>query len=70
MAKKLVLAVVDAMHPGKLQEVIDSGEAPTFAALSLFLPPFSLVALSALAWLWLSRRRAAEQKHEGLRVLR
>jgi len=24
----------------------------------------------ALLWLWLNRRRAAEQKHEGLRVLR
>ncbi|MCE3266064.1 MAG: type phosphodiesterase/nucleotide pyrophosphatase [Solirubrobacterales bacterium] len=33
MAKKLVLAVVDAMHPGMLREAMDSGEAPTFAAL-------------------------------------
>ena len=33
MAKKLVLAVVDAMHPGMLRKTIDSGEAPTFAAL-------------------------------------
>ena len=33
MSKKLVLAVVDAMHPGMLSKAIDSGEAPTFAAL-------------------------------------
>ena len=33
MTKKLVLAVVDAMHPGMLRKAIDSGEAPTFAAL-------------------------------------
>jgi hypothetical protein len=40
------------------------------AAVSLFLEPFSLVALVALTWLWVSRRRQAERKHEGLRVLR
>ncbi|MGZ8676682.1 MAG: alkaline phosphatase family protein, partial [Solirubrobacterales bacterium] len=34
MAKKLVLAVVDAMHPGMLRKAMDSGEAPTFAALA------------------------------------
>ena len=28
MAKKLVLAVVDAMHPGMLRKAIDSGEDP------------------------------------------
>lgn len=39
-------------------------------ALSLLAPPFSLVALTALVWLWLARRRRAERKHEGLRVLR
>jgi hypothetical protein len=38
--------------------------------LGLFVPPFSLVAHFALAWIWLSRRRGAEEKHEGLRVLR
>ena len=32
--------------------------------------PFSLVVLVALIWLWFSRRRQAERKHEGLRVLR
>lgn len=37
---------------------------------SLVAPLFSLVAFTALAWIWLMRRRRAEQKHEGLRVLR
>ena len=40
------------------------------AGISLFLPYFSLVALAALVWLWFARRRRAERKHEGLRVLR
>lgn len=44
--------------------------ALVLAVLSLLLPPISLVALAALLWLWLSRRRRAQQKHEGLRVLR
>jgi hypothetical protein len=34
VAKKLVLIVVDAMHPGMLVKAIDSGQAPTFAALA------------------------------------
>lgn len=33
MAEKLVLVVVDAMHPGMLRRAVESGEAPTFAAL-------------------------------------
>jgi uncharacterized protein (TIGR03382 family) len=44
--------------------------AVVVAVLSLVLPPISLVALFALAWLWLSRRRREARKHEGLRVLR
>ncbi len=32
--RKLVLVVVDAMHPRILREAIDSGEAPTFAGLA------------------------------------
>ena len=44
--------------------------AVVLALLSLLVPPVALVALVALLWLWLNRRRAAEQKHEGLRVLR
>jgi hypothetical protein len=44
--------------------------AVVVAGVSLFLKPFSLVVLAALTWLWISRRRQAERKHEGLRVLR
>jgi len=44
--------------------------AVVLAGLSLFLEPISLVALAALCWLWLSRRRQEARKHEGLRVLR
>jgi hypothetical protein len=40
------------------------------AGVSLVLEPFSLLALAALLLLWASRRRRAERKHEGLRVLR
>ena len=34
MPRKLVLVVVDAMHPGMLREAIESGSAPTFATLA------------------------------------
>jgi hypothetical protein len=44
--------------------------AVVVAGVSLVLEPFSLIALVALLWLWVSRRRQAERKHEGLRVLR
>ena len=44
--------------------------AIVLAGLSLFIEPISLVALAALCWLWLSRRRQEARKHEGLRVLR
>jgi hypothetical protein len=40
------------------------------AGVSLVLKPFSLLAFAALLGLWGSRRRQAERKHEGLRVLR
>jgi hypothetical protein len=40
------------------------------AGISLVLEPFSLVALLGLILLWVTRRRQAERKHEGLRVLR
>jgi hypothetical protein len=44
--------------------------AVVIAGISLVLEPFSLLALVALTLLWASRRRQAERKHEGLRVLR
>jgi hypothetical protein len=40
------------------------------AALSVLLEPFGLVALAALLWLASARRRRAQRKYEGLRVLR
>jgi hypothetical protein len=44
--------------------------AIVIAGVSLVLKPFSLLVLIALLWLWVTRRRRAERKHEGLRVLR
>ena len=40
------------------------------AAVSLFVPPVSLLAVAALAYLAFSRRRKADEKYEGLRILR
>jgi hypothetical protein len=44
--------------------------AVVVAGISLVFEPVSLVVLLALSWVWVSRRRRAERKHEGLRVLR
>jgi hypothetical protein len=44
--------------------------AAVVAAVSLVLEPFSLLVAVGLVWLWASRRRQAERKHEGLRILR
>jgi hypothetical protein len=44
--------------------------AVVIAGVSLVFEPFSLLVLVALIFLWISRRRQAERKHEGLRVLR
>ena len=44
--------------------------AVVIAGVSIVLEPFSLLVLAALIFLWISRRRQAERKHEGLRVLR
>ena len=63
------IEAVRAQPPAAVTALV-VGAAVAVAALSLFLPPFSLVALAALAWLWHSRRRRSEEKHEGLRVLR
>jgi hypothetical protein len=40
------------------------------AVAALIAPPASLVVLAALVWLALARRRRAQRKYEGLRVLR
>ena len=44
--------------------------ALVLAALSLFVEPVGLVALVAIVWLGSARRRRAQRKYEGLRVLR
>lgn len=44
--------------------------ALALAGLSIVLPPLGLLALAALAWLYLGRRRRAGRKYEGLRTLR
>lgn len=40
------------------------------AALSVFVEPLGLVAFGALLWLASARRRRAQRKYEGLRILR
>jgi hypothetical protein len=44
--------------------------AVVVAGISLVFEPFSLLVLVAMSWVWVSRRRRAQRKHEGLRVLR
>jgi hypothetical protein len=44
--------------------------ALVLAGLSILLPPVSLVALLALGWLAVARRRRSDRKYEGLRILR
>jgi hypothetical protein len=44
--------------------------ALVLAGLSLVIPPISLPAAAGLIWLAASRRRRAQRKYEGLRVLR
>ena len=44
--------------------------AAVLAGLSVLLPPVSLAALLALGWLAVARRRRAQRKYEGLRILR
>jgi hypothetical protein len=50
--------------------LIVSVAALVLAGLSILLPPVSLVALLALAWLAIARRRRSQRKYEGLRSLR
>jgi hypothetical protein len=59
----------NAQAPGGVTAIVVLAAA-VVAGVSLVLKPFSLLVLLALIWLWFSRRRQAERKHEGLRVLR
>ena len=44
--------------------------AVALAGLAILLPLISLLALAGLGWLGASRRRRADRKYEGLRILR
>ena len=46
------------------------GIALALAALSILVPPVSVLALGFLAWLLLGGRRREGEKYAGLRVLR
>jgi hypothetical protein len=50
--------------------MIVAGVALVVAVLSIFVEPLGLVFLLALLWLASARRRRAQRKYEGLRVLR
>ena len=55
---------------GGASGVIIAVGALALAGLSLLVSPISLLALAALCWLALGRRRRAGRKYEGLRTLR
>lgn len=63
------LDAADAQTPPGVMAIVVL-VAVVVAAASLFAPPSSVVVLFGLVWLWLSRRRREDSKHEGLRVLR
>ena len=46
------------------------GASLLLAALAILLPPVSVIALAALAWLLVSGRRRSGEKYAGLRILR
>jgi hypothetical protein len=55
--------------PGSLVAMVVLA-ALVLAGLSFVVPPISLIAALALVWLAAARRRRAQRKYEGLRVLR
>ncbi len=55
---------------GATLNLIFAAAGVALAALALYAPPVSLVAAAALAAVALGRRRKAEEKYEGLRILR
>ena len=66
-----VVAGAQARHEGasSIGLIVALG-ALVLAAVSLFLEPVALLALLAIIWLGSARRRRAQRKYEGLRVLR
>jgi hypothetical protein len=75
----LAAAVVAALVAGAARRAETGAGGPgvilvvaalVLAGLSILLPPVSLAALLGLGWLAMARRRRAERKYEGLRILR
>jgi hypothetical protein len=66
-----VVAGAQARHEGASSiGIIVALGALVLAGLSLVVEPVALVALLAIVWLGSARRRRAQRKYEGLRVLR
>lgn len=55
---------------GGMLQLYADGASLLLAAVAVFAPPVSFVALIALAWLAIAGRRAGDRKYEGLRILR
>jgi uncharacterized protein DUF4126 len=55
---------------GELLDVYAAAAALALAGLSILAPPISILAVAGLLWLWVGQRRRAQEKYEGLRVLR
>jgi hypothetical protein len=75
----LACAVVSDVVAGARRREADGARALGFlvgiaalvvVALSILLPPLALLPLIGLVWLAMARRRRAQRKYEGLRVLR
>jgi hypothetical protein len=77
----LAFAVVRDFVSGAARRAAEAGSRATLAltvgavalalaGLSLLISPLALVALAGLGWLAFARRRRAQRKYEGLRVLR
>jgi FtsH-binding integral membrane protein len=60
---------LDAEARGALA-IYKDGAALILAGLAILIPPISLLALGALAWLFLQGRRRDDEKYAGLRSLR
>jgi hypothetical protein len=66
-----VVAGAQARHEGASSiGMIVAVLAVVLAAASIFIEPIGLVALVALLWLGSARRRRAQRKYEGLRILK
>jgi hypothetical protein len=62
-------ARLDAQAAGAVT-LYEEAAAVLLAALSVVAPPFGLIGLLALGWLWLAGRRREGEKYAGLRILR